>query len=213
MEYDNQHQMTSRHSATTDVHYKYDSASGALTGIDSSAGTKAFGYDGNGNLSSAITDHGLHRYGISVTGDLTAYSANNLSLNFVPDSDGLIALVRDGRETTNLVYRAGGELSELGFADGNRAKYEYQPSGLRAKLVYHDGRRIEYTYDPAGNLLSSQIFDAKGKQVQGQKLTLNDSYQVIKKALFDGTEEGFVYDANGNLTKHTKNGAVTKRSR
>src|SRR5207302_388124 len=83
------------------------------------------------------------------------------------------------RETTNLVYRAGGELSEIGFADGNRAKYEYQPSGLRAKLVYHDGRRIEYTYDPAGNLLSSQIFDAKGKQVQGQKLTLNDSYQVI----------------------------------
>ena len=102
------------------------------------------------------------------------------------------------------------ESHSFSFADGSKAKYKYQPSGLRASLTYNDGRQIKYSYDPAGNLLSTEIFDAKGKHVQGQRLTLNDSYQVIKRLLFDGTEESFEYDANGNLTKHTKNGVVTK---
>jgi YD repeat-containing protein len=215
MEYDSRHQITSRHavrmSGTTDVLYKYDAPSGALLNIDSKNGpARTFAYDANRNLSSAVTQEGPHQYSFSASGDLTAYSAKSLDLTFAPDPDGLIASIKDAKDNSGFEYKAGGELANVAFADGSRAKYDYQPSGLRAKLTYNDGRQTRYTYDPAGNLLSTEIFDAKGKQVQGQKLTLNESYQVIKRLLFDGTEEGFEYDPNGNLTKHTKNGAVTR---
>ena len=215
MEYGKDHRIISRHAATAsgpvDTRYKYDPENGALISIDSGRGVAgAFGYDSNGNLSSATTEDGLHRYGFTPAGDLTAYSAKGVDLTFTHDPDGLIAQIKDAKDNTSLGYKTGGELSNVSFADGSKAKYEYQPSGLRASLVYNDGRQIKYSYDPAGNLLSTEIFDAKGKHVQGQRLTLNDSYQVIKRLLFDGTEESFEYDANGNLTKHNKNGAVTK---
>jgi YD repeat-containing protein len=215
MDYDEQHRIISRHAVTgtepINVSYKDDPVNGALIGIDSGNGlAKTFGYDRNGNLSSAVTDEGLHRYGFSPSGDLATYSASGLDLTFAPDSDGQIGLLKDAKDTTSLEYKTGGELSEVSFADGRKANYEYQASGLRAKLVYKDGRHTEYSYDSAGNLISTKIFDEKGKQVQGQKLFLNDSYQVIKRLLFDGTEEAFEYDPNGNLTKHTKNGAVTR---
>ncbi len=215
MEYDKDHRITSRHavtaSGTVDTSYKYDRESGALIGIDSGPGAaRSFGYDQSGNLISATINDDLHHYSISASGDLTAYSTKGIDLKFTPDPDGLIAQVTDAKDNTALNYKTGGELANVSFADGSKAKYEYQPSGLRANLIYNDGRQIKYSYDPAGNLLSTEIFDAKGKQVQGQKLTLNDSYQVIKRLLFDGTEESFEYDPNGNLTKHTKNGVVTK---
>jgi YD repeat-containing protein len=215
MEYDKQHRLITRHNATSqgaaDFKYKYDAVSGALAGIDASNGApRTFKYDQDGQLSSADTIDGLHRYRFTSAGDLAAYTAHGLDLSFVSDPDGLLALAKDGTDSTGLSYKAGGELSEVGFADGTRAKYEYQPSGLRSNLTYNDGRQVRYTYDPAGNLLSTEIFDAKGKQVQGQKLMLNESYQVMKRLLFDGTEETFEYDANGNLTKHTKNGSVTR---
>jgi YD repeat-containing protein len=215
MEYDGHHRMISRHtvnmSGTTDVHYKYDAASGALLSIDSTNGlSRTFAYDANGNLRSAVSENSLHQYAFSSSGDLTAYSAKGLDLSFASDPDGLIASLKDAKDASSFEYKAGAELAGVAFADGSKARYEYQPSGLRAKLMYNDGRQTRYTYDPAGNLLSTEIFDAKSKQVQGQKLTLNESYQVIKRILFDGTEEGFEYDANGNLTKHTKDGAVTR---
>ncbi|HEV2964972.1 MAG TPA: DUF6531 domain-containing protein, partial [Candidatus Angelobacter sp.] len=212
MEYDKQHRLVGRHTASTvDVAYKYDSATGALAGIDSGNGiAKTFGYDGNGNVSIAVTGDGLHGYSFSSFGDLTTYSVHDLTFSLASDSDGLITSMKEVKDATSLGYKAGGELSEISFADGRKAKYEYHASGLRAKLVYKDGRHTEYDYDPAGNLISTKIFDEKSKQVQGQKLSLNDSYQVIKRLLFDGTEEVFEYDPNGNLTKHSKNGSVTQ---
>ena len=194
MEYDEQHRVVIRHSATptgpVDSRYKYDPASGALAEIDtSSSPSRTFTYDGNGNMKSAVTDDGLHLYEFSSAGDLTKYSAPEVGLSFAPDSDGLISAMKETKDATGLAYRAGGELAEIRFADGSRVKYEYQASGLRAELVYNDGRRIRYDYDSAGNLLSTKIFDAKGKQVQGQELSLNDSYQVVKRRLFDKTEE------------------------
>jgi YD repeat-containing protein len=215
MEYGPDHRISSRHTVpgtgSIDVIYKYDPAISALVSIDSGNGpARTFSYDGDGNLSSAVTDDGLHRYGISSSGDLTTYSVQGSNFSFTPDSDGLIASMKEIKDATSFGHKAGSELSEISFSDGRKAKYEYQASGLRAKLTYKDGRHTEYEYDPAGNLISTKIFDEKGKQVQGQKLALNDSYQVIKRVLFDGTEETFEYDPNGNLVKHTKNGAVTR---
>ena len=190
MEYDDGHRIISRRplstNGTIDVHYKYDPASGALIGIDSKNGpAKIFGYDANGNLSSAVIQEVPHHYSFSASGDLTAYSAKGLDLAFAPDPDGLIASIKDAKDANAFAYTAGGELANVAFADGRKAKYEYQPSGLRAKLTYNDGRQTRYTYDPAGNLLSTEIFDAHSKQVQGQKLILNESYQVVKRVLFD----------------------------
>jgi YD repeat-containing protein len=216
MEYDRQHRILLRHSITptgqTNIRYKYDSTSGALSAIDSEDGTsRAFLYDASGNLISAVMDDGLHQYGYNRFGDLSTYSARGSTFVFAADADGLIASLEEGKHSVaNFAYKSGGELSEINFGEGSKARYEYQPSGLREKLVYQDGRKVEYAYDPAGNLVSTKIFDTKGKQVQGQKLLLNESYQVVSRMLFDGTEEIFEYDANGNLTKHIKNGSMAR---
>jgi len=133
-----------------------------------------------------------------------------LNFQFTSNDDGLIASFKDSdNSVTALDYKSGGELSEAQFPGGQTARYEYQPSGLRSRLTYQDKRRLEYAYDPVGNLLSTRVFDSQGKQVQGQTLTLNDSYQVTKRVLFDGTVETYSYDPNSNLVKHIKNGGVT----
>jgi YD repeat-containing protein len=215
LQYDQRHRLVSRHNVTAsgalDLQYSYDPASGLLTRIDSSDGTSsAFTYDAGANLSSALLADGLHKYGYFPSGDLAAYSAAGTDLTFASSPEGLIASMNDGAAVTRFAYNGRGELSQAAFADGRSAGYDYQPSGLRARLLYKDGRRVEYSYDPAGNLTSTKIFDAKGKQVGGQALTLNDSYQVVKRALFDGSEESFQYDPNGNLIEHSVGGAVTR---
>jgi len=216
MEYDQQHRLKLRHSVTSsgtiDTHYTYDPGSGLLTRTDSSNGTsKLFTYDAGGNVTSAVLDDGLHRYEYSSSGDLTAYTGAGSNLTFTSSPDGLIASMDEGTGVmSTFSYKDGGQLSRADFADGRSARYEYQPSGLRARLLYQDGRRVEYGYDPAGNLTSTKVLDAKGNQINGQKLALNDAYQVIGRTLFDGTKEIFQYDPSGNLTVHTVGRAVTR---
>jgi YD repeat-containing protein len=207
MEYDQQHRITSRHrtleSDTVDRTYSYDPATGQLAGIHSSNGQdETFSYDGSGNLTSAGLPDGVHKFGRSASGDLASFSTASTSLVFSSDADGLIAGVKEGNNaSTTMKYKAGGQLDSVVFADGQSAKYEFQPSGLRANLTYKDKRRVEYTYDPAGNLTSTKVLDAQGKQTAGQVLTLNESYQLIQQTTFAGKIVKFGYDKNGNLTE------------
>jgi YD repeat-containing protein len=141
---------------------------------------------------------------------LNRFSAATTKLKFTADADGLIASMTDENNAlTAMQYKAGGELAGASFPDRTQAKYEYQLSGLRAKMVYKDGRRVEYNYDPAGNLTATKVFNSKGKQVNGQTLGMNDSYQLVRWVLFDGTETTFQYDANGNLTEIKKGKSTT----
>jgi len=216
MEYDQQHRLLVRHSVTesgsVDRHYSYDPATGLLIGIKTSGRSdQTFSYDPPGNLASATLADGLHKFDYSPHGDLADISVPNVSLKFTADLDGLIASVTDDKNAvTALQYRAGGELAEASFPDRTQAKYVYQPSGLRAKLAYKDGRQVQYSYDPAGNLTETKVFDYKGKQVNGQKLEMNDSYQLVRWVRFDGTETTFQYDANGNLTEIRKGKSTTR---
>ncbi|MGB8128625.1 MAG: DUF6531 domain-containing protein, partial [Candidatus Angelobacter sp.] len=207
MEYDQQHRITARHSTldsgTLDRTYSYDPSTGQLAGIHSTNGQdQTFSYDGSGNLASAGLPDGIHKYGHSGSGDLTSFSTPAVDLSFSSDADGLIAGMSEGKNAgTTMKYKAGGELDSVVFSDGKSAKYEFQPSGLRANLTYKDKRRVEYTYDPAGNLTSTKVMDAKGKQTAGQVLTLDDSYQLVQQATFAGKIVKFAYDKNGNLTE------------
>jgi len=103
-----------------------------------------------------------------------------------------------------LQYKAGSQLREVNFPGGTKGAFEYQASGLRSKLALSDGGRAEYNYDPAGNLTASKVFDKKGKQINGQKLDMDESYQLTRWTLFDGTVTDFKYDRNGNLTEIKK---------
>ncbi len=216
MEYDQQHRLVFRQSIagseTVNRRYSYDPATGLLGGIHpSGASDQSFGYDAKGNLTTASLSDGLHKFEYSSAGDLTGFSAQTTNLTFTPDPDGLIASMTDQQNAViTMQYKAGGELAAATFPDRTRAEYQYQPSGLRAKLLYKDGRRVEYSYDPAGNLTATKVFDATGKQVNGQKLEMNASYQLVRWVLFDGTETTFQYDPNGNLTE-IKKGASTTR--
>lgn len=216
MEYDQQHRLAVRHSignsGTIDFHYRYDPQTGLLSRIDGSDGTnKIFAYDPSGRLTSAVLPDGEHTYTYSSSGDLTGFSAGKVDVTFSPDSDGLIASMSEGEQgRTKMSYRAGGELAQITFSNGETASYEFQPSGLRSKSGYQDGRRVQYNYDPAGNLAGTKVFDAKGKQTAGQTLTMDDSYQLVRWALFDGTEDTFEYDPNGNLTEWKQGKSVTR---
>jgi YD repeat-containing protein len=192
--------------------YNYDPATGQLAGIHSSNGQdETFSYDGSGNLTSAGLPDGVHKFGRSASGDLASFSTAGTSLVFSSDADGLIAGMSEGKNaSTTMKHTAGGELGAVIFSDGQNAKYEFQPSGLRANITYKDKRRAEYSYDPAGNLTSTKIFDAKGKQTAGQLLTLDDSYQLIQHATFAGNVTKFAYDKNGNLTEIRQDKSLTR---
>ena len=216
MEYDQQHRVASRHnlsgSGATDFHYRYDPQTGLLSRIQGSDGTsRIFSYDSAGRLIGADLPDGDHSYTYSSSGDLSGFSADNVNVSFSSDSDGLITSMNEGKgRITRMSYRAGGELAQTTFSDGETATYEYQPMGLRLKSAYQDGRRVQYSYDPAGNLTGTKVFDATSKQTAGQTLTMDDSYQLVRWTLFDGTEHTFQYDPNGNLTEWKQGKSVTR---
>jgi YD repeat-containing protein len=216
MEYDQQHRITTRHStlesSTVDRTYSYDPATGQLAGIHSSnAQDESFTYDENGNLASAVLPDGKHTFRFSSNGDLAGLSASTANLTFSPNPDGLFAAMNRGQNArTELRYKAGSQLQEVTFPGGTKGNFEYQPSGLRSKLILSDGGRAEYNYDPAGNLTASKVFDQKGKQINGQKLEMDESYQLTRWTLFDGTVTDFKYDRNGNLTEIKKGKSITR---
>ncbi len=191
--------------------YSYDPATGLLAGSASSDGqNRVFGYDGTGNLISATFDDGQHAYQYSTSGDLIGLVTTNRNIIFSANPDGLIASMNEAGDITSLQYKPGGELAGAKFSTGPSVSYEYQASGLRSKFTYSNHRRAEYTYDAAGNLTGSKIFDASGKQINGQGLEMNDSYQLVKWTLFDGTVTNFQYDPNGNLTEIRKGNLRTR---
>lgn len=215
MDYDHQHRLLSRRTTATagvvDKTYSYDPVTGLLSGVLSSDGqNRAFAYDSLGNLTSATLADGEHTYRYSSSGDLISLATGSTSVTFSPNSDGLTASMTENGQVTSLQYKPGGELSAATFPKAPPITYEYQPSGLRAKVLFGNKRRAEYSYDAAGNLTASKIFDAHGKQINGQELEMNDSYQLIKWTLFDGTITSFQYDPNGNLTEIKKGDSRTR---
>lgn len=216
MEYDQQHRITARHSTldsgTVDRTYSYDPATGQLVGIHVGNGQdQSFTYDENGNLASAVVPDGEQKFQFSSNGNLAGLSSGTTKLAFSPDPDGLFASMTDGQNAqTVLLYKAGSQLREVTFPGGTKGTFEYQPSGLRSKLTLSGGGGAEYNYDPAGNLTASKVFDKKGKQVNGQTLGMDESYQLTRWTLFDGTVTDFKYDRNGNLTEIKKGKSITR---
>ncbi|MCU1255417.1 MAG: sugar-binding protein [Candidatus Angelobacter sp.] len=216
MEYDQQHRLTLRHTIEDtgflDREYSYDPATGQLAGIHPSKGQdQSFAYDKNGNLASAVLPDGEQKFQFSSNGDLAGLSSSTANLTFLPDPDGLFASMTNGQKSrTALLYKAGSQLREVTFPGGTKGTFEYQPSGLRSKLTLSDGGRAEYNYDPAGNLTASKVFDKNGKQINGQKLEMDESYELTRWTLFDGTVTDFKYDRNGNLTEIKKGRSITR---
>ena len=215
MEYDQQHRITARHSTlesgTLDRTYSYDPATGQLAGIHSSKDQDQSFPTTKMGISPALALLMASIIRVFSQGDLSSFSTPATALAFSSDADGLIAGITEGKNAnTTMKYKAGGQRNSVTFTDGQSAKYEFQPSGLRANLTYKDKRRVEYTYDPAGNLTSTKIFDTKGKQTAGQVLTLNESYQLIQQATFEGKIVKFAYDKNGNLTEIRQDKSLTR---
>jgi YD repeat-containing protein len=216
MDYDHQHRLLSRQTANTsgavNKTYSYDPATGLLNGVTSSDGqNQTFSYDPLGNLIGATLADGEHKYRYSSSGDLIGLATGSINVTFSPNSDGLTAsMTENGHDITSLQYKPGGELSAATFPKVPSITYEYQASGLRSKILSGNNRRAEYTYDAAGNLTGSKIFDMHGKQINGQDLEMNDSYQLITWTLFDGKITNFQYDPNGNLTEIRKGNSRTR---
>lgn len=215
MEFDSQHRLIARHTiaetGVVDHLYSYDPATGLLTTIHSNDGQdQSFAYDDAGHLRSATLPDGTRKFEFSAAGDLIGISKGERNVTFSPDPDGLFASMKDADNAiTKMRYKAGGELQEVTFSGKVKGTFEYQPSGLRTKLVLAGRGRAEYNYDPAGNLLESKVFEENGKQTDGQQLELDESYQLTRWALLDGTVTQFKYDPSGNLTQIKKGKSIT----
>jgi YD repeat-containing protein len=175
MEYDSQHRITLRRTAsdagTIERRYTYDPATGLLGAIHSSNGEdQSFAYDQNGNLTSAVLPDGEHKFKFSAVGDLLSISENGETVSFAPHPDGFFASMKNPRNgVTEFRYKPGNQLQEVTFPGGVKSTFNYQPTGLRSSITLSSGGRSEYNYDLAGNLTESKVFDKKGKQLNGQK--------------------------------------------
>ncbi|HWH58336.1 MAG TPA: hypothetical protein VN682_11935 [Terriglobales bacterium] len=216
MEFDSQHRLIARHSATDagtiDYEYSYDPVTGFLSAIRSSNGQKqSFSYDANGNLRSAVLPTGEIGFKFSERGDLLSISENQQSATFAPAAGGLFAsMTTSPKSVTKLQYNSANELREITFPGGVKSSFTYEPSGLRSSLALSSGGGAEYSYDPAGNLTESKVFDKKHKQTNGQKLEMDSAYQLTRWTLFDGTVTEFKYDPSGNLTEIKKGSSLTR---
>src|SRR5438270_12974469 len=216
LEYDGQHRLITRHSASysgvVDTSYEYDPGTRLLATVRPSSGAAlSSAHDDTRNLTSASLADGMHKYRYSGKGDLVSLLTAQIDVALAPGQDGLIAsLTESGSAANTMQFGTGGRLSEISFAGGRSARYTYAPSGLRSRLQYKDGWAVEYNYDPAGNLASTKVLDPNGKEIAGQVLTLDESYRLIKQVTFDGKITDFDYDRNGNLTSIREGKSLTR---
>jgi len=213
MQYGPDHRLAVRHSfgasGETVAQYQYAPVSGQVARISYNNGqVREFSYDGQGNVTRVSDASGVQQFGYSAAGDLQSFANPTSTLQLGYSSDGLINQVTDSGGTATLQY-AGGRLSQLSFADGAWARMEYTALGLRMKLEYSNGSSIGYSYDPAGNLTGTAVVKADGSR-DGETLTVDDSYQVTRQLLANGTEVLFGYDKNGNLTDVSAGSSVTR---
>lgn len=191
--------------------YSYDEL-GQQTGVVTLDGEWSYGYDGSGQLVTAvfessnaeiesqnltyIYDRAGNRVRTIKNGITTDYSANNLNqyesvgeIVYDYDDDGNLVSKTEGGQTWNYEYNQESRLVKVTDSGNNVTEYEYDVLGNRIATVYN-GERTEYLVDPFGfgNVIGE--YDGNGD------LVASYTHGIGLESRVDGSNNENYYDFN-----------------
>ncbi|MGE5327889.1 MAG: DUF6531 domain-containing protein, partial [Deltaproteobacteria bacterium] len=193
-------------------------------------------YDHNGRIEKTTLDGGET---IRVTYDTEGRKTKEVSPNQYDLSlDDIVNHTYTGNHGTRYTYYTNGLVHTITDAEDNTTAYEYDLYGNMTKETKPNGAIHSYEYDVMNRLASKSFKENEAAQAQileeyeyailadkktqkTQKLYLNDTESAITVFKYDyaermveqqnpdGTVKTFAYQANGNLTSSTDEGANT----
>ena len=201
--------------------------------------TKAYTYDGMGNLTSASENGETETYTYDGRGRKLTETQGGISKSFTYNNLGSMLgyTITENGETQQSVtngYDALGRLASVTEDNTQKVAYTYDRGSRLVKTAYANGVTEERTYNEAGAVKTIETKNASGEilsqysytyYVDGNEHTktdlsgtteyIYDGLNRLKTALLpDGTRQTYTCDDNSNRTKFTveKNGAVLEET-
>ena len=210
----------------TDTYNKLDELTGQ-SGSDADAATPArtFGYDTNGNLTSATTSNtaGSGSNATSETftyndrGEVLTASGSGGPATYGYNGDGQAASVADAAGTTSYTYDNAGRLATLASpATGTTATYSYNLDSQVSGISYGPGNDSQsFGYDSQRRLASDTLKTSTGTVVASAGYGYNADGQVASettRGLAGPASSTYTYDEAGRLTSWLNGTATTQYS-
>ena len=201
--------------------------------------TKAYTYDGMGNLTSASENGETETYTYDGRGRKLTETQGDIRKSFTYNNLGSMLgyTITENGETQQSVtngYDALGRLASVTEDNTQKVVYTYDRGSRLVKTAYANGVTEERTYNEAGAVKTIETKNASGETLSGYSYTYYvdgnehtktglsgtteytyDGLNRLKIALLpDGTKQTYTFDDNSNRTGLTveKNGAVLEET-
>jgi YD repeat-containing protein len=198
----------------TDTYNNLDELTGQTgTGADAATPTRTFGYDTDGNLTSAATSNTAGT-GSNATSESFTYDDRGLMLtaagsggstSYGYNGDGLVTSVADAAGTTSYTYDNAGRLATLTDpATGTTASYGYNADSQVAGISYGAGKDTRtFGYDSQRRLTSTALKTPGGATIASAGFGYNSDDEMTSQAttgLAGPASNTYTYDEAGRLT-------------
>jgi RHS repeat-associated protein len=215
------------------ISYGYDQmgdlSSQSGSGASAPSTAQSFGYDTDGDLTSATAPAGTDQFTYNDAGDLTAASGPSGTASFGYNGDGLMTSRADKAGTTSYTYDTADRLATV--ADpltGTALTYGYNPDSLPTTISYAKGGtagpKQALGYTGLQQLNSDKLTSASGATIASASYTYdadgnlatqattgfagsastaygyNQADELTSSAVTGGTTTNYGYDADGDLT-------------
>ncbi|WP_212722943.1 RHS repeat protein [Zooshikella ganghwensis] len=193
-------------SDTRHVSYEYNNF-GQVTQIDGPrtdvSDITQFSYDDRGHLTSVTNalGHTTQLQDFTALGSpQRVVDANGVTTELTYNVRGWLTSSSTAGATTQYVYDAIGQVTQITLPSGASLSYEYDNAGRLTAVSNSQGERIEYTLDAMGNRTQQVLKSSTGELVQTQSQVFDELGRLIRSVGAAGQTSKVSYDVNSNTT-------------
>jgi RHS repeat-associated protein len=194
-----------------------DLTSESGSGASAPTTSQTFGYDLDGDLTSASAPGGTDTFTYNDAGELTATSGPSGTASFGYNGDGLMTSRTDAAGTTSYTYDAADRLATV--ADpltGSTLTYGYNANSLPATISYAKsgvaGPKQTLTYTGLSQLAGDTLTSASGATIASQSYGYDADGNMTTQATTGyagAASTSYLYDYADELTSATTGGTTT----
>lgn len=210
--YDTLNRVTSRSLPGGELYsYTYDKLNRVLTATNNS-GTVTFTYDGLNRITSESFDGRTTSYHYSIAGrtQTTVYPDNTVVIKEFDTRNRLTKILKDSVMVVEYAYNNANQLTNKTFANGVISNMQYDFANRLSSISTGNIQNTTFAYDKERNKTAINRLNNPGLSEQ---FTYDNGYRLTnyKRGPVGSpvTENIYTYDAVGNRTTASLNGAVT----
>jgi RHS repeat-associated protein len=184
------------------------------SGAGAATGTRTFGYNNDGLMTSAATPSGSDTFSYNPLDELSGATGQSGTSSFSYNGDGLLSSVTDAAGTTSYSYDSADRLHTL--ADpltGTTLTYSYNPDSQVSQISYGSGGDSQtFGYNNVHELTSQALDNASGGQIASVAYTYDNNGNMLTKdttGLNGSASNTYAYNEANELTSWNNGTATT----